>query len=139
MRRVVALFDAPEPARRGLAALAAAGVAADDVWLTPPLPAMVGWTPAALAPPLDLVALRQSLAAREMPPPLIEFYVDGVRRGAILVLVEAPTAAAATVADCLTTAGAPDPATLVARWQTQPGTTYDWAAVAPPVVDLPTV
>jgi hypothetical protein len=138
MRRILALFDAPEPARRALAALAVAGVAADDVWVTPMVPGTGAWAAGPLAPSLDLAALRQSLAARDVPPPLVEVYVEGVRRGAILVLVESPTASAPVVAGCLTSASAPDLAALVARWKAQPGTTYDWASAVPPQVDPPT-
>jgi hypothetical protein len=135
MLRVLALFDAPIPARRALSALATAGVAAADTWTAPLLPG----PPRAqlLAPVTDLAAVRRALLEREVPADLGEIAVDAVRRGAILVLVETPTASANQVAEILTGAGAMDPAVLEALWRAHPGTTYDWAAVPPPIVDPP--
>lgn len=135
MLRILALFDAPIPAQRALAALAAAGVASADVWSVPLLPG----PPLArlLAPVTELAAVRSALAARDVPAELGEVAVEAVRRGAILVVVETPTASAPGVVAILNGAGALEPAELTAHWRAQPGTTYDWAASAPPLVDPP--
>lgn len=135
MLRILALFDAPVPAQRALAALAAEGIAPGDVWSVPliPGPALARL----LAPVTDLAAVRSALAARDVPAPVGEVAVDAVRRGAILVLVETPAASAARVVTVLDGAGALHPPDLEAHWRAHPGTTYDWAAIAPPTVDPP--
>jgi hypothetical protein len=77
------------------------------------------------------------LEDREVPGALTEVAVEAVRRGAIVVLVEAPNREAVTVARCLDEAGAVEPAALLAAWQANPRTTYGWAGVPQPVVDPP--
>ncbi len=138
MRRVFALFDAPVPAQRAVAALLAAGVDPADVWSVPRLPRAGGLATQCLAAETDLVALRQALGERDVPAERLEVYVDGVRRGAILVLVEVPTQSAGVTAQILGAAGAADPDELRARWTVQRATTYDWRAMAAPDVDPPT-
>jgi hypothetical protein len=137
MRRILALFDAPVPALAALRALAKADVDPADVGCVPALAAAEGLAQAPLATATDLSALRQALAARDMPAGLLEVAVEMVRRGGILLLVETPNRSAELVAQLLDAAGALDPDTLVAAWQTQPGLTYDWAAVPAPLLDAP--
>lgn len=137
MRRVSALFDAPVPAQRAVEALLQSGVDLADVWTVPCLPLAQGRLTRTLAPPTDLAALRRALEAREMPEERRELLVDGVRRGAILVMVEVPTLSAELAAGLLDAAGAADPAELQSLWAAYRATTYDWQKLDAPDVEPP--
>jgi len=149
MRLVVALFDAPIPARRARAALYAAGFEPADLAVVPEMPdvsssSLVGtrsgepgdWF--ADLPANDEAALARDLIDMGLPAEDARAYAEGVRRGGILLLVRAPTLSVPIAARAIESAGSPDLDEHRQRWAANPATRYGWADIAPPVVDAPT-
>jgi len=136
MRNVTALFDAPIPARAAVRALVAAGFHPADIALAPGLPDVPAGHEALIpASAGDPGALTEALAGRGVPEPDARFYEEGVRRGAILLVVTVPTLSAPVAADIIASTLPPDPAELAAAWLAEPELRYVWARVAPPAVD----
>ena len=134
MRTITALFDAPVPARAAARALVTAGFSPTDITLVPPLPGAQPFDfsqlPVAGEDPRDLVNVLGDLG---VPEAEALFYAEGVRRGAILLVVTAPTLSAPVAADVIAGALPPDPNALAAAWAADPGLRYTWADIPPPV------
>ena len=178
MRFVLALFDAPLPARNALADLARAGFAAADVVVLPPVMIETPLGLAAIGDPDSLpepgfdhlpfvddrhVAadrsfaddrigaeaqthaefgahandrqLERDLVALGLPGAEAAGYAEGVHRGAILVVVRAPTLSAPVAAALLNGAGSADLAAEAARWQVDRTWRYYWAQSPPLTLD----
>ncbi len=139
MRYIIAMFDAPFPAREAVRAVFEAGFRADDLFLMPELPE-VEWTAthSFAGPWLEENAdLGHLLGRLGVHPADVGTYVEGVRRGAIVVVVRAPTLSAQCAADALQSVAHPDLATHEARWAEDPDLVYGWSAVEPPIVGTP--
>jgi hypothetical protein len=139
MRHVLALFDAPVPAARALAALWDAGFAAADVSCVPAPPG-VHWgreTGFARLPADDPPALERALSDLGIGHADAHAYAEGVRRGGILVTVRTPTLSAPVAVAALDSSAPPDLATHQARWAVDPDLSYRWQSTPPPRVDPP--
>ncbi len=140
MRHIIALFDAPIPATRALEALAEAGFTPADVSVRPSLPG-VAWHAAQVSaialPDDDEAALIAALEGLGVPTADARLYAEGVRRGAILLVVRSPDTSATAAEAAMRSATPPDLAAHQARWAADPGLCYDWAATPPPRVDMP--
>jgi hypothetical protein len=133
MRHVLALFDAPVPAASALRALSVAGFAPTDLWLAAeaPLPNTQHLSRTDL--PTDALGLQSELESRGLDRDDAALCAEGVtRRGAILVLVRCPSAAAPVAERILAAAAPPDLAMHRLRWQSQPGARHMWAHIEPP-------
>ena len=156
MRYVTALFDAPIPARAAIAALRDAGFSPRDMTVLPPLPrddAMgaesviapltddltlhpddVAPPPDELAPPPNDLALpaddprrlADALAALGVAPFDAACYAEGVRRGAILLVVATPTLSAPLAAAAIDSVLPPDLDDLAEAWAVDPELHYRW-------------
>ena len=133
MRHVLALFDAPVPAASALRGLAAAGFAPADLWLAAghPVPGLREIARTDL--PTETPALEAELEARGLDGDAAALCAEGVtRRGAILVLLRCPSAAAPVAERILAAAAPPDLAEHRARWQASATARHMWARVEPP-------
>lgn len=158
MRYVAALFDAPIPARAALQALQARGFAAADVALLAEaeLPGTAGLADGRLLPPSppagdwpgddppppeawrDEPRLEAALRRRGIEEEDAATFAEGVaRRGAILVLVSAPTASAPLAAEALAQTLPPSPAAHRARWSSDPRARSGWSTLPPEEVAGP--
>jgi hypothetical protein len=137
MRTLITLFDAPVPARAAARALAAAGFSPADVLLLPPLPDAPASVPPADLPPGDPARLARGLIDRGVMPQDAALFAEGLRRGAILLVVAVPTLSAPIAAEAIAGALPPDPAALAAAWAADLDLRYRWAEVAPPVLMAP--
>jgi hypothetical protein len=133
MRHVLALFDAPIPAVSAVRALGAAGFAPADLWLAAEA-ALPGSSDLARTDlPAETTALATELESRGLDRDDAALCAEGVtRRGAILVLVRCPSAAAPVAERILAAAAPPDLAMHRMRWQSQPGARHMWAHIEPP-------
>ncbi|MFN2114577.1 MAG: hypothetical protein ACK2T6_02610 [Anaerolineae bacterium] len=153
MRCVTGLYDAPATAAAAIADLRAAGFAASDLLVEParasrllmasPAPAdQVAAPTAQVAAPADQVAApspprqhpsdapggaAERLAAFGLPPQAAEAYAAAVGRGAIVIVVRAPTLSAPVAAAALDVPGVLDLERHAARVQADPNIEYRWS------------
>lgn len=132
MRTVLALFDAPLPARAALAALRAVGVDDDDIAIVPDPAAQESGTGASAAAVAATAGLFDGLKERGVPEDEARAYAEGVARGAILVLAVCATGRAGAAVAALRGVGAVDLDTFRAAWARAPDTHYAWRRVPPP-------
>ncbi len=137
MRHVMAIFDAPIPARAAASALAGAGFDPGDIALLPPLAGAPAAGHFLDADPADPPAVRRALAVLGFDAVDAARGAEGARRGAIVLVVRAPTLSAPVAADVIAALGPPDPDDLAAAWEADPGLTYAWAAASPPLAADP--
>jgi hypothetical protein len=134
VRHVIALLDAPEPIRRAVAVLAAAGFGPGDITLLATAAPEAATTHtgeengyaqlvAATAPG----AIAASLTARGVPDGEAALYAEGARRGGTVLVVRAPTALAKWALEQLNALGVADIDEHAARW----------AGAPPPAEDAP--
>lgn len=155
MRYIATLFDAPVPAAAAAAALVDAGFHPQDIATIPPLPdSAAGGTFANVDGDGPVARVDPSFPSERVEPPnppdpsqlrwlLRDLGFDptdaardaeGVRRGAILLLVRAPTLSAPVAAEIITSLAPPDPDAMIATWEADPDLMYGWADVPAPVV-----
>jgi hypothetical protein len=139
MQTIIALFDAPVPTASAVAALKAADFGRADVLTVPRLDGItdqidetMGWLPAG-----DNEALARALVDAGVPTADASAYVEGVRRGCILLAVQSPTLSVPVAMAAIEGAAPADLATHRARWAVNPDLRYEWASVQAPVVDQP--
>jgi hypothetical protein len=144
MRVAVALFDAPEPCRAALAELARKGFAPPDVAVLTDVAGGLADPPPWLAPTASEggtagaapdAALPDRLEAIGLPRADAAAYAEGVRRGAIFVVVRCPALSVGEASRALASGPAMDMPAAVARWTAAPDASYDWASVPPPRLD----
>jgi hypothetical protein len=118
VRYVIALFDAPIPARSALGALETAGFPSLDVRV---IPALADGPPPSEDAPLSGAAqpeeVRAALADWGVPAGDASAYAEGLRRGGFLVIVRCPTASACAAAGALNAVGAIDLEEQRATWR----------------------
>jgi hypothetical protein len=138
MHTILALFDAPTPARGAVEALVAAGFAPTDIALAC---AVLESEPCASDRPRVLPTEPKSLAADlvglDVPIEDAETCAEAVRRGAVLVAVTAPSVAAAAALSALDAFGVTDAAAQRARFAADPALRYDWARLPAPDLAAP--
>jgi len=146
MRCVTGLYDAPATAAAAIADLRAAGFAASDLLVEParasrllmasPAPADQVAAPtaqvAAPSPPRQHPSdapggAAERLAAFGLPPQAAEAYAAAVGRGAIVIVVRAPTLSAPVAAAALDVPGVLDLERHAARVQADPNIEYRWS------------
>jgi hypothetical protein len=160
MRVVVALLDAPVPARVAVAEMMALGLEPSDMRLTPSVPGVdeipelgpeVGVGVDRDARPAQCRAeaaptaigraaaadVRRWLAARGVSESDAEGYAEGVRRGGILLAVETPDTTAPLAAEALVRIGVADLDRHRARWAADPALRYAWRSSAAPPLPPP--
>lgn len=136
MRHVLALFDAPVPARAALLALAEAGFAPDDLTCAAAagVPGAAGL--AAATVPAEEDALERRLRSLGLSEDDAATCAEGVaRRGAILIVASGPTLSAEAARRAIEGAAPPTLAEHRARWDGRAGPGlghYGWADVPPP-------
>ena len=136
VRYVIALYDAPIPARAGIKALSSAGVAPADIVVIPELPPAQPSDSDAPRPEIpDCVRLEADLRGRGIPADDAAAYAEGVGRGGVLLFARCATAQAERVADSLAEAGTVDLDYFRALWASAPDVHYEWRDLEPP--DLP--
>jgi hypothetical protein len=132
---LIALFDAPIPARGALAALASLGVDAADIAVVPPLP---GGAPPAGAPdfalPSDPSALLRTLDGWGVSAADAQTCAEGVKRGAILLAVRVPTLSLPPVRAAVDAFAVVSLSAHRARWEADPPLHYGGAEADPPGV-----
>lgn len=150
MRLVSALFDAPVPAAAALAALAAAGFDPAEVTTIPALARECQAGGDRAGPPGDPLAealqaawvdedwprLAKLLQERGLARGWARLAAEGLRRGAILVLLAVPTLSAPLAAQAMAGAAPPDPLDLAERWLADAELRYPWRDV-PALVPAP--
>jgi hypothetical protein len=118
VRFVVALFDAPVPARAARTALRQAGFTPEDVTIVPSPDSAD--RPSSAPPATSLAhraaALRQHLEESGVPGRHAGLYAQGVLRGGFVVIVCCPTALAPLAAGCLDALAAEDIEVQAERW-----------------------
>ncbi len=137
MRTVAVLFDAPIPASAAARALVAAGFSPRDITLIPALPDLPMPHPPPDLPPDDPARLVSGLLARGLPRADATFFAEGVRRGAILLTVAAPSLSAPVAVDVIASTLPPDPAELAQAWAANPHLRYPWPHAPAPVLIAP--
>lgn len=136
MRHVIALFDAPIPARAALRALAGAGFAPGDLACaaSPDVPGASAY--AAVRLPAGEDALGRRLLSFGLEAADADTCAEGVsRRGAILVVATGPTLSADVARRVLDSAAPPSLQEHRARWDGREGdglTRYGWADLPAP-------
>ena len=132
MRYISALYDAPMPAGLALRNLRAAGFEDRDLALLPNLPGrppVHGFLAAEVREQGDPV---HALAKLGLPEPTLELVREGLRRGAILVLVRCPDLSAPAALRALDGAGPLSGERLGMDSRMAPGRVYRWSEFAMP-------
>lgn len=134
MRTLITLFDAPVPARAAARALVAAGFSPADMMLLPPLPDAPTADPPVDLPPGDPVRLARGLVDRGVMPQDAALFAEGLRRGAILLVVGVPTLSVPIAGEVIASVLPPDPAALAGAWAADLDLRYRWAELDPPIL-----
>ncbi len=136
MRHVLALFDAPVPARAALRALAAAGFAPDDLACVAASSVPETSALASARLPIEASALERRLRSYGLSSTAASTCAEGVvLRGAILVVATCPTLSAGGAQRALDGAAPPSLSEHRSRWEGRNGdalTRYGWADLPSP-------